>query len=111
MNIYQQVTKILESALEEIPAIAEKRVPISGEVSVELPRDKSHGDIATNCAMILAKKAEMKPKELAKKLCQTLSKNKLIISTEVAGPGFVNLWLDEVHWRDNLQEILRLGAQ
>ena len=111
MNIYQQVTEAVEAALREIPAIAEMRLPIRGEVSVELPRDKSHGDIATNCAMVWAKKAKMNPRELASQLCKTLSKNKLIASTEVAGPGFVNLWLVDCYWRDSLQEILRLGHQ
>ena len=62
-------------------------------VVVEPPRDASHGDMATNAAMVLAKDAKAKPRDLADKIAEKLRADDLIASVEVAGPGFINLTL------------------
>src|SRR6202047_3445596 len=59
-------------------------------VVVEPPRDAAHGDMATNAAMVLAKEAKAKPRELAEKIAAKLRADDLIASVEVAGPGFIN---------------------
>ena len=79
-------------------------------VSVEPPRDPSHGDLATNAAMVLAKPAGTNPRALAEALVGRLSADPLVLSAEIAGPGFINLRLDEKAWRDEVLAIARLGA-
>src|SRR5579863_110793 len=62
-------------------------------VVVEPPKDPTHGDMATNAAMVLAKEAKAKPRDLADKIAERLRKEDLIASVDVAGPGFINLTL------------------
>ena len=79
-------------------------------VVVEPPRDASHGDMATNAAMVLAKEAKAKPRELADKFAERLRADDLIASVDVAGPGFINLTLKPQVWADSLRTVLREGA-
>jgi arginyl-tRNA synthetase len=79
-------------------------------VVVEPPRDASHGDMATNAAMVLAKEAKAKPRELADKIAEKLRADELIASVDVAGPGFINLTLKPQVWADALRTVLREGA-
>src|SRR6202012_2858319 len=60
-------------------------------VVVEPPRDAAHGDMATNAAMVLAKEAKSKPRDLAEKIAEKLRADDLVTSVDVAGPGFTNL--------------------
>src|SRR5258708_2049819 len=62
-------------------------------VVVEPPRDASHGDMATNAAMVLAKDAKAKPRDLAEQIATRLRADDLIEKVDVAGPGFTNLTL------------------
>src|ERR1700712_1521719 len=78
-------------------------------VVVEPPRDASHGDMATNAAMVLAKEARAKPRELADKFAEKLRADDLIASVDVAGPGFINLTLKPKAWSDALRTVLREG--
>jgi arginyl-tRNA synthetase len=79
-------------------------------VVVEPPRDAAHGDMATNAAMVLAKDARSKPRDLAEKIADKLRADDLIASVEVAGPGFINLTLKAQAWSDALRTVLREGA-
>src|SRR3981081_1919738 len=79
-------------------------------VVVEPPRDASHGDMATNAAMVLAKEAKAKPRELADKFSDKLRADDLVASVDVAGPGFINLTLKPQVWADALRTVLREGA-
>ncbi len=74
-------------------------------VSVEPPRDASHGDLATNAAMVLAKQAKTSPRELAEKIVEHLDRDPLIIRAEIAGPGFINLRLASQIWADEVATI------
>jgi arginyl-tRNA synthetase len=78
-------------------------------VVVEPPKDPSHGDMATNAAMVLAKEARIKPRDLAEKIASRLRTDDLIASVEVAGPGFINLTLNVSVWADTLRAVLREG--
>ena len=78
-------------------------------VTVEPPRDAAHGDMATNVAMVLAKDAGKKPRELADTYAQRLRADGLISSVEVAGPGFINLTLKPSAWIDALRGAVKLG--
>src|ERR1700712_3649265 len=79
-------------------------------VVVEPPRDATHGDMATNAAMVLAKEAKAKPRDLAEKFAEKLRADDLVASVEIAGPGFINLTLKPQVWADALRTVLREGA-
>jgi arginyl-tRNA synthetase len=79
-------------------------------VVVEPPRDAAHGDMATNAAMVLAKDAGKKPRDLAEAIAAKLRSDELIAKVEVAGPGFINLTLKPKAWIDELRAILAAGA-
>ncbi len=79
-------------------------------VVVEPPRDAAHGDMATNAAMVLAKEAKAKPRDLAERIAARLRADDLIASVDVAGPGFINLSLKASAWSDALRTVLREGA-
>lgn len=79
-------------------------------ITVEPPRDPSHGDLATNAAMVLAKPAKIKPRDLAEALVAELSKLDAVTSAEIAGPGFINLRLAPAAWIDELGAIAALGT-
>src|SRR6201995_5380291 len=76
-------------------------------VVVEPPRDASHGDMATNAAMVLAKEAKAKPRDLAETIAAKLRAEDLVEKVDVAGPGFINLTLKPVAWTDALRAVLR----
>ncbi|MCL8483650.1 MULTISPECIES: arginine--tRNA ligase [Bradyrhizobium] len=78
-------------------------------VVVEPPRDPSHGDMATNAAMVLAKEAKAKPRDLAEAIAERLRADELVAKVDVAGPGFINLTLHPVVWARQLGTILRDG--
>jgi len=80
-------------------------------VTVEPPRDPAHGDIATNAAMVLAKDAGRKPRELAEAIAENLRADALVAKVDVAGPGFINLTLKPVAWIAALRGAVQLGAQ
>ncbi|MEY4671133.1 MAG: hypothetical protein RLZZ415_1012 [Pseudomonadota bacterium] len=79
-------------------------------VTVEPPRDPSHGDLATNAAMVLAKPAGMNPRALAEALVAELVKVAGVSSAEIAGPGFINLRVDAAAWLAELRAIAALGG-
>jgi arginyl-tRNA synthetase len=79
-------------------------------VVVEPPREAAHGDMATNSAMVLAKEAGKKPRELADALAAKLRDDDLVAKVEVAGPGFINLTLKPAAWREALRAVLHAGA-
>lgn len=100
MNLVEQVMQQLRDEIEQ--GIAQAKA--SGRFDytelpafiVEVPKDKSHGDFATNAAMLLTKQAKMKPREIAQAIVDSLDKNsKLIENVEIAGPGFINFYLTQ----------------
>ena len=93
----------LEGAL---PAGSSTEAP----VTVEPPRDPAHGDLATNAAMVLAKKAATNPRALAEKIVDHLRRDPVITEAEIAGPGFINLRLADSEWLAELNTIAALGS-
>ncbi|ABD88059.1 arginine--tRNA ligase [Rhodopseudomonas palustris] len=79
-------------------------------IVVEPPKDASHGDMATNAAMVLAKEAKAKPRDLAEKIAEKLRADDLVAAVEVAGPGFINLTLQPKVWSEALRTVLADGA-
>src|SRR5580698_9856471 len=80
-------------------------------VTVEPPRDPTHGDIATNAAMVLAKDAKRKPRELAEAIAGKLRADSLVAKVDIAGPGFINLTLKPVAWVDALHGVVQSGLR
>lgn len=80
-------------------------------VTVEAPRDSSHGDMSTNAAMILAKQAKMRPREIADLLLKKLVSNTQIEHIEIAGPGFLNLTLSKSIWLEAIPQIVKLNKE
>jgi arginyl-tRNA synthetase len=103
-----------EAIIEQVAALAHAgRLPAGldySAITVEPPRDPSHGDVATNAAMVLAKPAKMPPRELAQLLAEALGRLAQVDRALVAGPGFINLSLKSDFWLERLREILREGA-
>src|ERR1019366_7273268 len=79
-------------------------------IVVEPPRDPTHGDLATNAAMVLAKDAGKKPRELAEKIADALRGDDLVAKAEVAGAGFINLTLHTHVWGEELRVVLAAGS-
>jgi arginyl-tRNA synthetase len=79
-------------------------------VVVEPPRDPTHGDVATNDAMVLAKDAGRKPRELAEAVAERLRADALVAKVDVAGPGFINLTLKPQAWTSALRAAILSGA-
>jgi arginyl-tRNA synthetase len=77
---------------------------------VERTRDPAHGDFASNAAMVLAKGARMKPRELAERIVAALPASGTIAAVEIAGPGFINFRVADAAYRGLVGEILRLGS-
>jgi arginyl-tRNA synthetase len=79
-------------------------------IVVEPPREAAHGDLATNAAMVLAKDAGKKPRDLAEAIAAKLRADELVAKVDVAGPGFINLTLEPRAWTDSLRAVLAAGA-
>ena len=110
MSLYAQYSALLDGVLDELGA--EGALPdglARRAVTVEPPRDPSHGDLATNAAMVLAKPAGTNPRALAELLAAKLRVLPAVTGVQVAGPGFINLRLAADAWRDELRTILREG--
>ncbi|MDO8840302.1 MAG: arginine--tRNA ligase [Parvibaculum sp.] len=110
MNIFRYFEDRVEAALR---ALVDEGVLPAGidtsRVAVEPPRDPSHGDLSTNAAMVLAKPAGVKPRDLADQLAAKLTAEEAVAEVSVAGPGFINLRLNAVFWLARIPEMLRAG--
>jgi arginyl-tRNA synthetase len=110
MNVFALFTAHVRSAVETLAAAGTfPRPPDLDRIVVEPPRDAAHGDLATNAAMVLAKDAGLKPRDLADRLAAELGKRSEITKVEVAGPGFINMTLDASVWRQALREAILAG--
>jgi arginyl-tRNA synthetase len=110
-NIFAELLARVRSANEDLIAAGLLPAGIDqSRVTVEPPRDATHGDISTNAAMVLAKDAGKKPRDLAEALAQKLRADDLVAKVDVAGPGFINLTLKPAAWIEALRSAVKLGA-
>ncbi|BCG80118.1 arginine--tRNA ligase [Mesorhizobium sp. 113-3-3] len=110
MNIFADFTARVTKAVEALDLKDKDGVsPDLSRIAVEPPRDASHGDLATNAAMVLAKPTGQNPRVLAEKLALALRDDKDVAAAEVAGPGFVNLRLKDGFWQAHLSALLGEG--
>ncbi|NOD95861.1 arginine--tRNA ligase [Ruegeria sp. HKCCD6228] len=111
MNLFSEIRGLVLDALAQMQS--EGALPEGlgfDNVAVEPPRDAAHGDMATNAAMVLAKPARMKPRDIADVLAGKLAADDRITSAEVAGPGFLNLRLAPSVWQGVLAAVLEKGT-
>ena len=80
-------------------------------VIVEPPKDPTHGDMATNAAMVLAKDAGKKPRELADAIAAALSADDMVVKVDIAGPGFINLTLRPDVWGEELRSVIAADTE
>jgi len=111
MNLFTDIRALV---IENLTAMQAEGVLPDGldftNVTVEPPRDTAHGDMATNAAMVLAKPAKMKPRDIADALALRLAADARITVAEVAGPGFLNLRLAADIWQGVIGGVLAQGA-
>ena len=111
-NIFAEILDRVHRANEALIAAGELPAGVDqSRVTVEPPRDAAHGDMATNAAMVLAKDAGKKPRELAEKIAEKLRADELISGVDIAGPGFINLTLKPAAWITALRDAVRLGLR
>jgi len=110
MTLYTRFAAHVAAALDTLVAAGTLPADLDRRnVTVEPPRDVTHGDLATNAAMVLAKPAKTNPRALAEALATELGKLDEVAEATVAGPGFINLRLTDAAWRDELTQIAAAG--
>ena len=87
-----RIIQLLEQAIAALKADGTLPADLSVNIQVDRTKDRSHGDFATNLAMMLAKPAQKKPRELAEKLIASMPADDSISKAEIAGPGFINFF-------------------
>ena len=112
MNLFANVHELVLESLASLQSSRALPADLDFKnVTVEAPRDSSHGDMSTNAAMILAKQAKMRPREIADLLLKKLVSNTQIEHIEIAGPGFLNLTLSKSIWLEAIPQIVKLNKE
>ena len=112
----ESLSELIEKIAKDLVAsgkagnLTEDLIPAAEKLAVMRPKDRAHGDWATNVAMQLAKKAGMKPRDLAELFAERLQEAEGIARVEVAGPGFINITLDSASAAAVVDEVLKQGA-
>ncbi len=110
MNIFADFTARIIRSVEALDLRDKDGArPDLSRIAVEPPRDPTHGDLATNAAMVLAKPTGQNPRALADRIAEALRQDADIASAEIAGPGFVNLRLRDGFWQGHLSALLGEG--
>ncbi|EUB95972.1 Arginyl-tRNA synthetase [Rhizobium sp. CF080] len=111
MNLFADFETRIKNALETLDIIREKRSELDfGRIAVEPPRDQSHGDVATNAAMVLAKPLGTNPRALADIIAEALRSDADVSEVSVAGPGFINIRLGAGYWQRVLASMIAEGT-
>ncbi|MGD9480968.1 arginine--tRNA ligase [Shinella sp. G-2] len=111
MNLFTDFDNRIKNVLEGLEVVREKRAELDfGRISVEPPRDASHGDVATNAAMVLAKPLGLNPRALADLIVAELKNDPEVAEVSVAGPGFINVRLAVPYWQKLLAAMVEAGT-
>jgi arginyl-tRNA synthetase len=111
MNIFSEFRHRVIKAVESLDLISSDGAPLDfSRLGIEPPRDPSHGDIATNAALVLAKQTGVPPRELAEKIAASLGEDGDVETATIAGPGFVNLKISDGFWLAELGRVLDEGS-
>lgn len=111
MNIFAEIRDLVTTTLGQMVSAGTLPEGLNFDpITAEPPRDPAHGDMATNAAMVLAKTAGMKPRDIAELLAGKLTEDPRITSAEIAGPGFLNLRLAPGVWQAVAKTVLSEGT-
>ncbi len=111
MNVFAEIKTLVLDCLAQMQDAGDLPSALDfTPITVEPPRDKLHGDMATNAALVLGKACGQNPRELADKLATRLRDDGRIANIDIAGPGFLNLHLNTPIWHEFLTALLRDGA-
>ena len=102
----KNIKKILENALTKLPKFDASIENISIDQSVERTKNSNHGDFTTNIAMQIASSSGKNPKEIAENIISEMIDIKGIHEIKIAGPGFINFYLDEKSFHDEIATII-----
>ena len=105
----KHIETLVASALEKLQEEDNSVFFDISAIHIEQTRDSRHGDFACNIAMVLAKKTGFKPRELASQIISHLPPSELIKNVEIAGPGFINFFLNDNTYQIIVREILAQG--
>jgi arginyl-tRNA synthetase len=111
MNVFHFFKEAVLTAIDGL--VHEGQLPDGldlSRVTVDPPKDPTHGDMAVNAAMVLAKSAGKNPREIASMLAHSFQKFPNVSSVEIAGPGFINLTLTPEFWQNQLVTIIQNGT-
>tara|TARA_R110002110_G_scaffold205066_7_gene417219 strand:- start:366589 stop:368274 length:1686 start_codon:yes stop_codon:yes gene_type:complete len=104
------IAQLIQQALDALAERGELPSPLASNVQIDRTRDSSHGDLASNIALTLAKPARRNPRELATLICAALPASALVERTEIAGPGFINFFLSDASNQAIVSTILQQGT-
>ena len=105
----EQISQAISQAIAQLAADGSIALPWDGEVQVSRTKDPSHGDFATNIAMVFAKQVQMSPREFADLLVAQLQSSTLFEKVEIAGPGFINFFIAQNDQTQIINRILSAG--
>lgn len=91
----EQIALLLNGVIEALKADGKLPTDLEPNIQVENTRDKAHGDLATNLAMTLAKPARQNPRAIAEMILQALPESTIVDKAEIAGPGFINFFVND----------------
>ena len=112
MNIYSNIRDLVVSSLDKMVSDGFLEIGLRYDnISVEPPRDQAHGDMATNAAMVLAKLANKPPRQIAEYLSNILISDERVRKVNVAGPGFINIRIEEPVLQAVVKSSLLLGSK
>ncbi len=106
-----QISTLLADAIQRMRSAGDLPSDVSVDIQITRTKDKAHGDFASNLALQLAKPAKLPPREIATKIVHYLNDDPLITKVEIAGPGFLNFYLQSDHQAEVLNKILNLKIQ
>lgn len=107
----QHITGLIQAALDTLVQNGDLPADINPSIMIENTRDKSHGDLASNIALTLAKAARRNPRDIATLITQALPASEQLNKTEIAGPGFINFFITSASATKVVEDILEQGTQ
>lgn len=106
-----QIIELLSAAITTLQGDGVLPSELNVSIQVENTRDKAHGDLATNLALMLAKPAAKNPRELAQLIVQALPNSALVEKTDIAGPGFINFYLSDASTQALITQVIEQGER
>ncbi|MEO1206453.1 MAG: arginine--tRNA ligase [Pseudomonadota bacterium] len=109
MNLFEDIEAHIAACLDTLKSQGQLPADAQPVIEAETPRDPTHGDVATNIAMVLAKPAKMKPRDIAALIAPLLEDHAEIASVDIAGPGFINMTMAPSYWARVVLHVVNSG--